>query len=27
VTAMDAVAQLGFTSLNIATRDPDSNNE
>ncbi len=27
VTAMDAVAQLGFTSLNIATREPDSNNE
>ncbi len=24
VTAMDAVAQLGFTSLNIATREPDS---
>lgn len=23
VTAMDAVAQLGFTSLNIATREPD----
>ncbi len=27
VTAMDAVAQLGFTSLNIATREPDPNNE
>lgn len=25
VTAMDAVAQLGFTSLNIATREPGSN--
>ena len=24
VTAMDAVAQLGFTSLNIATREPDT---
>ena len=24
VTAMDAVAQLGFTSLNIATREPDA---
>jgi len=24
VTAMDAVAQLGFTSLNIATREPGS---
>ena len=24
VTAMDAVAQLGFSSLNIATREPDS---
>jgi len=27
VTAMDAVAQLGFTSIDIATREPDSNNE
>lgn len=24
VTAMDAVAQLGFTSLNIATREPEA---
>ena len=24
VTAMDAVAQLGFSSLNIATREPDA---
>lgn len=24
VTAMDAVARLGFTSLNIATREPDT---
>lgn len=24
VTAMDAVAQLGFTGLNIATREPDA---
>ena len=24
VTAMDAVAQLGFSSLNIATREPDT---